>query len=129
MNEWDKAEEEWKKALLFDKQTAGAEKGQKFTEEGLEISMLVRKVPVAYRAHLSLGSLYENKGLSERAVKEYEAAVGIEPNSPDAYFELGRIYFDKRLRKEATYYLEKHIQLGGRNQEEAKKLLDALKSK
>ncbi|MEW6457178.1 MAG: tetratricopeptide repeat protein [Acidobacteriota bacterium] len=97
LNELEKAEEEWRKAIIFDKQRLSKEKEEKFIEDGLSISMIVRKVPVSYRAHISLASLYERKDLIEDTIKEYEKAVETEPNNPEAYFELGRVHIPMNL--------------------------------
>jgi tetratricopeptide (TPR) repeat protein len=129
MNERDKAEEEWKKSMEYDVQVTEGEKYEKITQEGLDLFLIVKKISVAYRTHISLGSLYESKGRLEEAAQEYENAVQREPNNPEAYFELGRLYFNKGIPQKATYYLGKHLNLGGEKQKEAKKMLDSLKYK
>ena len=129
MREWDKAEEEWKKSIEYDVPVTAGEEYEKITQEGFDLYLIVQKISVSYRAHISLGSLYESKGLLEEAAKEYEKAVQREPNNPEAYFELGRLYYDKGVPQKAKYYLGKHISLGGKKQKEAKKMLDSLKFK
>lgn len=127
LKEWDKAEEAWKKAIIYDSKIFQGEKEEKFIQDGLSVSLIIRKSSVAYRAYISLAILYEEKGLVEDAIKAYEKAMEIEPANPEAYFELGRIYFNLKSYEKARFYLEKHINLGGLNQEKAKKLLDSLK--
>jgi tetratricopeptide (TPR) repeat protein len=126
LSDLEKAEEAWKNAVKFDLQMERKEE-EKFVQDGLTVSLIIRKTPISYRAHISLASLYERKNLIGEAIKEYQEAVKIEPNNPEAYFELGRIYFDSKDLEKARFYLEKHISLGGKNQERAKKLLDSLK--
>lgn len=127
LNEGDRAEEEWEKALLFESQKDSREKQGKFIVEGLNVSVLVQRKSVACRAHISLGSLYEKKGLMEDARREYEQAVEIAPTDPEAYFDLGRLHFERQSKERAIFYLQKHIDLGGHNQEKAKEMLKILK--
>lgn len=101
LRDWDKAEEAWKKAILYDSKISSIEKKEKFTQEGLSISIMVRKRSVAYRAYISLASLYEAKGSFEDAIKEYENAIEHEPTNPEAYFELGKIYFNLKSYEKA----------------------------
>lgn len=128
LKDFENAEEEWKKAVEYDVQTGKKKSVEKYTLDEFGYSLIVRKKPVAYRAHISLGSLFKAKGLVEKAIKEYERAVKREPNNPEAYFELGRIYFDKKSWEKAKLYLEKHIKLGGHNQKKAQKMLSSIKN-
>jgi len=121
------AEKEWKRAVEYDAETTERERVKKMTQDEYGYSIIVQNKPVAYRAHVSLGSLYEANGFVEKAVKEYERAVQREPNNPEAYFDLGRIYFEKNVREKAKYYLEKHIELGGNSQKEAQEMLNSFK--
>jgi len=123
------AEQEWKKAVEYDIPAEKSAKEEKFTQDGLDVSLIVQKKPVSYRAYISLGSLYELKDLAESAIQYYERAMKTEPYNPEAYFELGRVYFDVKNREKAMFYLKKHVDLGGRNQKMAKKLIEALKNK
>ncbi len=123
----DDAEREWKRAVEYDANTAERENVKKITQDEFGYSIIVQNKPVAYRAHISLGSLYEAKGFVEKAIKEYERAVMREPNNPEAYFELGRIYFEKNDREKAKFHLGKHIELGGNNQKEAQEMINSFK--
>jgi tetratricopeptide (TPR) repeat protein len=120
------AEEEWKKATQYAAQTPIKEKEEKYSRDERGYSLIVRKRSVAYRARISLGSLYERRNFIEEAIREHGRAVKLEPNNPEAYFELGRIYFKQKSWEKARFYLEKHIDLGGLNQEEARRLLKSL---
>ncbi|MDH4218375.1 MAG: tetratricopeptide repeat protein [Candidatus Aminicenantes bacterium] len=126
---WEKAEEEWIKAIECDAGPVRNEKEKKYTRDGLGFSLIVRKRPVAYRAHISLGSLYKGERRLENAIREYEKAIKREPNNPEAYFELGSIYFDRNSWEKAKFYLERHIDLGGQNQEKARILLNSIRNK
>jgi len=129
LQDWKNAEKEWKKAVEYDAPIVKKEKDQKYTRDGWSFSLIVREKPVAYRAHISLGSLYEKKSLIEDAIREFERAVKREPDIPEAYFELGRIYFEKKSWEKAKFYLEKHISLRGQKQEKAKELLKSLRKR
>jgi tetratricopeptide (TPR) repeat protein len=129
LGDLDRAEEEWKKSIEYDLPATQREEYEQMTQEGLNFYLIVQQISVTYRAHISLGSLYESKGLMEKAAKEYEKAVQIEPKFPQAYFELGRLYYHKGVTEKAKYYLGKHISLGGKKQKEAKKMLDSLRFK
>ncbi len=48
-----------------------------------------------YRAHSALGFAYSEAGLSEAAVKEYEAALAIRPNYAEALTNLGAIRLEQ----------------------------------
>ena len=123
----EEAEKEWRQAVEYDKRTTERENVKKITQDEYGYSIIVQNKPVAYRARISLASLYEAKGFIEKAVKEYERAVTREPNNPEAYFELGRIYFGNNDRENAKFHLGKHIELGGNNQKKAQEMLDSLK--
>jgi tetratricopeptide (TPR) repeat protein len=123
----ENAEKEWKRAVEYDSDTTEREKVKKITQDDFGYSIIVQNKPVAYRAHISLGSLYEAKGFVEKAIEEYERAEMREPNNPEAYFKLGKIYFEKNVREKAKYHLGKHIELGGKNQREAQEMLDSFK--
>jgi len=129
LQDWKNAEKEWKKAVEYDIPAEKRKKDKRCARDDSGFSLIVRWKPVAYRAHISLGFLYEGKNLIEDAIKEFERAVEREPDNPEAYFELGRIYFNKKSWKKAKLYLERHIDLGGQNQEKARKLLNSLRNK
>ncbi len=129
LQDWKNAEKEWKKAAEYDIPAETRKKDKRYARDGSGFSLIVRWKPVAYRAHISLGFLYEAKNLIEDAIREFGRAVKREPDIPEAYFELGRIYFNQKSWKKAKFYLETHISLSGQKQEKAKKLLNSLRYK
>jgi tetratricopeptide (TPR) repeat protein len=129
LKDLNNAENAWKKAVEYEMPAPKRKMEKRFEQDGWGFTVIVRWKPVAYRAFIALGSLYETKGLIKDAIKEYDRAVKREPENPEAYFELGRIYFNRKSWKEAKFYLEKHINLGGHNQEKTKQLLNSLKHK
>lgn len=126
LRDLENAEVEWKKAVGYAVQTPMKEKEEKYFRDERGYSLIVRKRSVTYRAHISLGSLYEGKNFIKDAIRENEKAMKLDPNNPEAYFELGRIYFNTESWEKAKFYLKKHIDLGGQNQEEARRLLKSL---
>lgn len=129
LKDLNNAENSWKRAVECETPATKRKIEKRFEQDGWGFTVIVRWKPVAYRALIALGSLYETKGFIKDAIKEYDRAVKREPDNPEAYFELGRIYFDTKSWEKARFYLEKHINLGGHNQEKAKQLLKSLKYK
>ena len=129
LKDLNNAEKAWKKAVEYEMPEVKKEKEKRLDQDGLDFTVIVRWKPVAYRALIALGHLYEKKGLIQDAIEEYDRAVKRGPDNPESYFELGRIYFDRESWEKARFNLEKHIKLGGHNQEKAKQLLNSLKHK
>lgn len=129
LKDLNNAEKAWKKAVECEMSEVKKEKEKRLDQDGWDFTVIVRWKPVAYRALIALGYLYEKKGLIQEALKAYDRAVKREPDNPEAYFELGRIYFGRGLSEKARFNLEKHINLGGHHQEKANQLLNSLKHK
>jgi len=53
---------------------------------------VVAKSPAKVRAHGSLGSAYQRRGLYDAAAREYQAAIQLGQNDPANYNNLGTIY-------------------------------------
>lgn len=132
LNDWDNAEKEWKKAIKYEKESKKIKGREKISEDQLEISLIVVKRPVSFRAHKSLGLLYIKKNMPDKALKEFKKAIKLEPDDPEPYYELGNIYNKKSEQNEkyvrrAVFYYEKYLYLGGKKEEEVKELLKSLK--
>lgn len=132
LNDWNNAEKEWKKTIKYEKESKKIKHREKISEDQLEISLIVVKRPVSFRAHKSLGRLYIAKNLPEKALKEFKKAIKLEPDDPEPYYELGNIYHTKSEKNEkyvgnAIFYYEKYLYLGGEKEEEVKELLKSLK--
>ncbi len=132
LNDWDNAEKEWKKAIKYEKESKKIKGRGKISKDQLEVSLIVFKRPVSFRARKSLGQLYVAKNLPEKALKEFKKAIKLEPYDPEPYYELGNIYNKKSEQNEkyvrkAVFYYEKYLYLGGRKEEEVKELLKPLK--
>jgi len=125
------AEIEWKRAIKYEEALERKRERSEISEDQLSVSLVVFRRPVAFRAHKSLGRLYLDKNLSDKALKEFKKAIELEPDDPEPFYEVGKIYHAKSERNEkyvekAIYYYEKYLYLGG-EKEEVKELLKSLK--
>jgi tetratricopeptide (TPR) repeat protein len=91
-------------------------------------SVVMKRRPVYFQNHKSLGRMYLQRGSEEKALEEFLKAIEQEPWAVELYFEVGKIYYEKGKKKKAISYLEKYFIFGGR-QEAAKELLESLKKK
>lgn len=55
----------------------------------------VKKSPSKARPHTCLGLEYQRRGLTDKAILQYEKSISLEPHDADAYNNLGLCYFDK----------------------------------
>ena len=132
LKDWENAEKEWKQAVKSEKESTRIQEREKISNDQLEISLIVLKRPVSFRAHKSLGKLYLVKNLPDEAVKEFEVAIELEPGDPEPYYELGKIYqakseANKKYNEKAIFYYEKYLYLGGKKEAEVKQSLKSLK--
>ena len=93
----------------------------------MNITLIVTKRPISFEAHKSLGSLYLQKNLKEKALEEFKMAVEIEPEDPEPYYEIGRIYYERNETKKAAFYFDKYLYLGG-EEEKVKEILKKRKT-
>ncbi|MGD8536824.1 MAG: tetratricopeptide repeat protein, partial [Candidatus Aminicenantes bacterium] len=75
LKDLNNAENAWKKAVECEMPVTKRKMEKRFEQDGWGFTVIVRWKPVAYRALIALGSLYETKGLIEDAIKEYDRAV------------------------------------------------------
>ncbi|MFB0564254.1 MAG: tetratricopeptide repeat protein [Candidatus Aminicenantaceae bacterium] len=127
LEDWKNAEKEWQKAIDLEGKRIKHKEEDIISEDELKISLVVRKKPVSYRAHKSLGWMYLKENLREKALKEFLNAVELEPGDAEAYYEIGKIFKEENKKDEAVFYLEKYLYLGGEAEEEVKEWLKALK--
>lgn len=69
------------------------------------------------RVHISLKAAQYQK-----AVEEFKLAIEPEPEYPDVYLFVGKIYLKLKDESKATLYLEKYTNLGG-SEDRLKKIL------
>ncbi len=64
-----------------------------------------------YGAHNNLGSRYLEQGLIDRAIQEFEKAVGVYDKDPGVFDNLGIAYWRKRQFEKAITYFNKAISM------------------
>jgi len=116
--DFPKAEASWRDAIATAVDPGDKPSGQADT---------VRKNPVIYLSHLSLGNLYMEQNRFSQAAAELESAVQMAPNDTHPYLELARAYIGSENKEKAAAALHKYLELGGPDQEEARRLLEKLK--
>lgn len=131
-HDWENAEEEWKKAIKFEKETKKREESVRISKDQLSVSLIVFKRPISFQAHKSLGWLYLEKNLPDKALKEFTDAIELEPGDPEPYYEVGKIYqarskLDNKNVRKAISCFEKYLYLGGDKEKEVKEFLKSLK--
>ncbi len=127
MKDLEKAEESWKNAIKKEKRKKKERKKEKSFKDELDMSLIVETRPVSFDSHKSLGSLYLQQNLKENALEEFKKAVELEPADPEPYYEIGKIYYELNNTKETTFYFEKYLYLGGK-EEKVKDILKKLKA-
>jgi tetratricopeptide (TPR) repeat protein len=121
-----RAEQEWKKALESERRDVESKK-EKAPEDELKFAVVVAKKPISYKAHMSLAMLYLEQGLNDKALEQFKKAIAVEPDHPEPYFELGKLYHLEDDKKNAIDCYEKYLYLGGKEVESINKLLKSLK--
>lgn len=134
LKDWENAEMEWKSAVEYEKEFKEREKRREVSDDELKFSLVVVKRPVSFRAHKSLGRLYLDQNLTDKALEEFLKAVELEPDDPDSHYALGKIYhakseFNERYIRKAISYYERYLYLGGKKETEVKESLRSLKKK
>lgn len=129
LNNFDEAESCWKTAIQSEKGIREIKKKKKMSKDKLEISIIVHRRPVSFKAHKALGMLYVEQNLKDKALVEFEKSVELEPDDQESHYELGRIYQAKKDFLKAIFHYEKYLYLGGEDEEEVKKILKSLKRK
>jgi len=128
LQDWQNAEREWKNAIEYEgKQIKERKKEEIISQDEVKRSVVVREKLASFRAHKSLGWMYFHQGFYEKALKEFLKAIELEPTDPDSFFGAGKIFKEKGEKKRAIFYLEKYLYMGGKEEEEARKLLELLK--
>jgi protein O-mannosyl-transferase len=76
---------------------------------------VVAKSPAKVRAHGSLGSAYQRRGLYDAAAHEYQAAIQLGQNDPANYNNLGTIYHLQQKWGDAASMYRKALTLDPKN--------------
>jgi tetratricopeptide (TPR) repeat protein len=128
LNDERNAEKEWKKAIECEKEIVKTE-AERASEEEKKFYLTVVKKPVSPRAHIDLGSLYLEQDLIDKAIIEFKEACALDPHNPKPFYKLGKISQRIGDKEKAMYYYEKYLYLGGKEEEEVKKILKSLRKK
>jgi tetratricopeptide (TPR) repeat protein len=68
---------------------------------------------VSYSASAALGQLYARQGRREEALNSFYEGILLKPNSPQLYFEAGKLLFEGGETEKAKGYFDKYLALGG----------------
>ena len=121
------AEAHWIKAVEGEGRGPGGNAERPAADGILGYSVITRKKPVSYLARLALGKLFKEQGLVDKAIPEFEAAVGLKPNDAAPYLSLGELYLRTNDPGKALSTLERYLYLGGPEEAQARKLLETIK--
>lgn len=121
------AENEWLNAIQLEKETQNQEGDKGIPVKKMEHTVTVRKSSISHLSHLALGNLYMKQQQIEKAIHELEMAILIRPNAADPHFSLAKAYQKLNAKEKAVSHLERYLFLGGKNEKEAKELLQQLK--
>ena len=124
------AESFWRKAIEYDGRTGAPHPdvaGAKVGLSELKYSLKVTQKPVSFLSYQSLGRLYLEQKLPDRALDQFKKAIGVIPDDASINLDMAKVLLEKGLEDDAADCLEKYFSCGGRNEGEAKKLSGRLK--
>jgi tetratricopeptide (TPR) repeat protein len=127
MGEYKEAEKSWHTAIQKDRMAKKAELDKVPESEELVHSLTVKVFPVSFGAHKSLGSLYDQLGMKERALSEFESALEFVPSDSKCYYYLGKIYYEMGDTERAIANLEKCVYLGTKWEKKASDILEKIR--
>lgn len=129
LHDWEKAEEEWKKAIDYEKEVKERKELDRNSQDVSSILLIVEVRSISFRAHKALGELYLEKNLKDMALETFKTAIELGPSDPEPYFEVGKLYQSKKDIDKAIFYYEKYLYLGGKEEKKVNELLRSLKKK
>jgi tetratricopeptide (TPR) repeat protein len=129
LHDLEKAEEEWKKAIAYEKGVKERKEQDRISQDVSSILLIVEVTSVSFRAHKALGELYLEKNLKDKALDAFITATELSPSDPEPYFEVGKLYQSKKDIDKAIFYYEKYLYLGGKKEKKVTELLRSLKKK
>ncbi|MGD8540053.1 MAG: tetratricopeptide repeat protein [Candidatus Aminicenantes bacterium] len=123
-----RAEECWLNAIRNEKNKR-AKNRDEISDDELSFSLVVVGRRVAFKSYESLGQLYKSQKLWDKALKQFQFALELEPNRSELHYEIGKVHMERGNISEAIQSFEKYVYFGGSKEEEVKRILDDLKSK
>jgi tetratricopeptide (TPR) repeat protein len=124
----DSAEESWLNAIRYEQSKRIGNRNEASDDE-LSFSLVVVGRRVAFKSYMSLGHIYRDRKLWDKALENYQQALELEINNSELYYEIGKIYVRKGSMPEAKKYFDRYLYLGGEKEAEVKQLLETLKPK
>lgn len=122
-----KAEEHFRQAIQNEHQVPDKREKGKISKDELDVSVVVLKRSISFEAHKALGEIYLQQNQKDKALKEFENAIALEPSAPESYYDAGKILFDQKNTTKAVKYFEKYLYVGGKKGDEVKELLKKIK--
>ncbi|MBW1888104.1 MAG: tetratricopeptide repeat protein, partial [Deltaproteobacteria bacterium] len=104
-----------------------AEKGIKLNEAKVMIEKALKIKPDSGYIIDSLGWVYYQKELYDKALDSLEKAVSLTPNDPTITEHLGDVYFKKREYRKALEMYQKALSLKHPQEEKIKEKIDEVK--
>jgi len=128
---WDKAIEEYKKAISLRPRYADAQSnlGAAYARKGLiDEAIAAHKAAIAVkpdspRAHLNLGVSYSRKGELDKAIEEFKAVVALDADYATAHTYLAVAYYKQGNYRLAIEHCDRAAQLQGSADEDLLRLL------
>jgi tetratricopeptide (TPR) repeat protein len=124
------AEYFWRKAIEYEERTGISKADAAMAAVGrsdLKHLLKVTQRPVSFLSYQSLGRLYLEQRLPERAIDQFKRAIEIVPRDARINLDMAKALLEKGQDDEAADYLEKYFSFGGQNEGEAKTLSERLK--
>lgn len=95
-----------------------AEKDPYFTHQEVDLDQDVSPEK-DLESHYHLGIAYMEMGVVDKAITEFEAALGYDPKKIDCLVMLSRCYMEKGISDRSIFYLEKALQSEGLTRDES----------
>lgn len=127
IKDYQSAENEWLNSIRLEKESQNQEEDKSVPGKTKEHTVTVRKKSISHLSHLALGNLYMKQQQIEKAISELEMAISIRPNAADPHLSLAKVYQKIGDKGKAVFHLERFLFLGGKDEKEAKELLQQLK--
>jgi tetratricopeptide (TPR) repeat protein len=127
IRDYQNAENEWQNAIALEKkiQNQGEDKGS--PGKKMEHSVTVRKRSISHLSHLALGKLYLKQERIDKAISEFKTAISIRANAADPHLSLAKAYQKIGEKEKAASHLERYLFLGGKEEKEAREMLQQLR--